>query len=347
MSTQTATADHAVSRDDGKALFAKAAQYTEVRVAASAWQALTSFLPFFALLYAMHWSLSLPYIVTFLLSIVTAGFLIRIFIIQHDCGHGSFFKSQRANNTLGLLCSVLTLMPYYYWRREHALHHAGNGNLDRRGRGDLYVATVGEYLELSKRDRFFYRIYRNPFVLILFGPFAVYLYINRFHIVKGESPAREMRNLYLTNVMIVAMFTGLGFWLGWMTLLKIAAPVMWFAGSAGVWIFYIQHQFEHTYWKPNNEWSYLLAAMQGSSFYRLPKVLQWFTGNIGYHHIHHLKPLIPNYQLQKCHDENPEFQNVYTVTLFSSLQTAFLALWDEQQEKLISFGELKRKYSPA
>ena len=262
LSAHTTSTEFSSSYDDGKALFAKAAQYTETRVATSTWQVLTSFIPFFALLYLMYWSLSLPYLVTFALSIVTAGFLIRIFIIQHDCGHGSFFISRRANDTTGLLCSVLTLMPYYYWRREHALHHAGNGNLDRRGRGDLYVATVGEYLELSKKDRFFYRIYRNPLVLIFFGPFAVYFYINRFHIVNGTSPAREMRNLYLTNLMIVAMFAALGYWLGWMTLLKIAAPVLWIAGSAGVWIFYIQHQFEHTYWKPNDEWSYLFAAMQ-------------------------------------------------------------------------------------
>ncbi|MCB1060725.1 MAG: fatty acid desaturase [Calditrichaeota bacterium] len=290
-------------------------------------------------------SLSYSYWLTLGLSLFAAGFTVRLFIIQHDCGHMSFFPSRKWNDRLGYACSLFTMVPYFYWKRQHSLHHASNGNLDHRGHGDMDVFTVDEYLELSKIQRLRYRAYRNPLVFLLFGPLVLLFYINRHWTDPVQYSPRDKRNVWITNVTMAATFALIGLWIGWIPFLKIAFPVLYIAAGAGIWLFYIQHQFEHTYWKPDDEWSFVRAAMQGSSFYKLPKLLQWFTGNIGFHHIHHLTPGIPNYRLEQIYNENPEFHDVFEVTIPSSLKTMFLSVWDVKQQRLISFGELKRKYS--
>lgn len=292
----------------------------------------------------MYLSLSYSYWATLGLSLLASGFTIRLFIIQHDCGHMSFFPSRKWNDRLGYFCSFFTVVPYYYWKRQHAMHHSTNGNLDHRGHGDLDVKTVKEYLELSKHDRLMYRIYRNPIAFILGGPIVLFFKINRFVSDPTQYSKRDKRNVWITDITIVAMFAIFMWWIGVGPFLKIFLPVLYVSSSAGIWLFYIQHQFEHTYWKPDQEWNFVRAAMQGSSYYELPKVIQWFTGNIGYHHIHHLTPGIPNYRLEQIYNENPEFRDVYKVTLKSSLKTAFLSVWDEHQQRLISFKELNAKY---
>lgn len=312
--------------------------------AASIWQVVNTIPPFCGLAYLMYALLPVSYPLVLLLSVIAAGFLVRIFVIQHDCGHGSFFRSRKSNDRLGQLCSLFTVVPYYYWRRQHALHHATSGNLDRRGHGDMDIYTVREYLQLSRWQRFRYRAYRSPLVFLLIGPPVLFLWVNRLAFDKEQSTQRQRRNVHTTNLTVAGLFLALGLWIGFGKLLLIAGPVLYIAGGAGIWLFYIQHQFEHTYWKHGAEWNSTLAAMQGSSFYKLPKVLQWFTGNIGFHHVHHLNESTPNYRLPQIYEQHPEYHDVYTVTLWSSLKTAFLSVWDEQQARLISFRELRIKY---
>jgi acyl-lipid omega-6 desaturase (Delta-12 desaturase) len=308
----------------------------------SIWQIINTLVPFFGLLYLMDRLLPVSYPLVLALAVVAAGLLVRIFIIQHDCGHGSFFKSRKANDRMGYVCSLLTMVPYTYWKRQHQLHHATSGNLDRRGYGDMDICTVEEYRQLSPRERFRYRAYRNPLVFLLIGPLVMYLYQNRFPFDKAQSTRKQRRNVYLTDAVVAGALLAAGLGIGFWNLLLILGPVVYMAAGAGIWLFYIQHQFEHTYWKRGAEWNSRNAALQGSSFYRLPRVLQWFTGNIGFHHIHHLYDATPNYRLPQLARLHPEYQDVYTVTLWSSLKTAFLSVWDEEQERLVSFREIKR-----
>ncbi len=310
----------------------------------SMWQFLSTF-AFFALSMAlMFWAYDYSYLLTCLLGVFAGGLLLRLFVIQHDCGHGSFFDSKEWNDVIGCFCSLFTLIPYYYWRRQHALHHASNGNLDHRGHGDMDVMTVNEYLSATPLKRLRYRIYRNPFVFLVLGPIFFVTVINRFAFDRKKTSARERRNVYTTNATLALFALAIGLCIGFEKLFWIALPVVYVAAGGGIWLFYIQHQFEHTYWRKDREWDYVTAAMQGSSFYNLSKPLRWLTGSIGYHHIHHLRPTIPNYCLQRCHEENPDFQKVFTVTFWESLQYMFLSLWDEQQERLISFREFARRY---
>jgi acyl-lipid omega-6 desaturase (Delta-12 desaturase) len=311
--------------------------------AASVWQVVDTFPPFIGLLYLMYRLLPVSYLLVLPVAIIASGFLVRIFIIQHDCGHGSFLKTRKANNRLGRFCSVFTMVPYYYWQRNHSLHHATSGNLDKRGFGDMDIFTVQEYLRLSRWERFRYRAYRNPAVFLLIGPLVVLLWANRVPLDKTQTTKRQRRNVWATDLTMVAMVLGFGLWIGFGKLALIFAPILYIAGGAGIWLFYIQHQFEHTYWKRTEEWNARYAALQGSSYYKLPKVLQWFTGNIGFHHIHHLDTTRPNYRLPKIHEQHPELHDIYTVTLWSSLETAFLSVWDENQGRLISFREMKRE----
>ncbi|MBN8550172.1 MAG: fatty acid desaturase [Deltaproteobacteria bacterium] len=338
-----------VSSDESEISLSKedlrlAAAYEAPSLARSLWQFVSTFALFGLAVAAMAWSLSGPYLYTVLLGVLAGGLLLRIFIIQHDCGHGSFFESRELNDYVGSFCSLFTLIPYFYWRRQHAIHHASNGNLDHRGHGDMDISTVAEYQALSKFGKLRYRVYRNPIMFLLFGPIFFVLFINRFAFDHEKTSPKERRNVHLTNATMILAYLALSLAFGWMTVLKIAFPLIYTAAAGGIWLFYIQHQFEHTYWRWDDEWDYVTAAMQGSSFYKLPKILQWLTGSIGYHHIHHLKPNIPNYLLQRCHEENPEFQRVVTITLWSSLQTMFLSLWDEERKRLISFREYARHY---
>lgn len=318
------------------------AQYQQPNVRISVWQVLNS-LGAFCLLWAlMVLSLRYSYLLTLLLAIPTAGFVIRLFIIQHDCGHGSFFKSRLANDLVGSLLSVLTFTPYFYWRKSHAIHHAHASNLEERGIGDIYTMTVNEYIQASRWGKLKYRIYRHPLFLFGLVPTLLFVVMNRFPYAESKAwKKRERASVYWTDLAMLGIAAILSYFIGWRAFLLIEFPVIWLAASAGTWMFYLQHQFEDTYWAHKPDWDYSLAAMQGSSYYQLPKVLQWFTGNIGFHHIHHLSPRIPNYRLEQCHNENPLFQRVVVLTLWSSLKTSLLTLWDEERKKLISFGELK------
>lgn len=309
----------------------------------SIWQVCNTFIPFVGLWYLMYLSLDLSYGLTLLLALPTAGLMVRLFIIQHDCGHGSFFNSRKTNDAVGLCCSLFTLTPYYYWQKSHAIHHAHAGDLEHRGLGDIYTMTVQEYLQESRWGKLKYRLYRHPAILFLVLPSLLFVVGYRFPTPGAKALKRVESSVYWTNLAL-AILVGTMIWLvGWQAFLLVQVPIVLIASSAGAWLFYVQHQFEEAYWAGSESWDYTLAALQGSSYYRLPKVLQWFTGNIGFHHIHHLSPRIPNYMLEKCHNDNALFQEVVVLTLHSSLKSIFLSLWDEEQQKLIGFRQLKHR----
>jgi len=316
------------------------APYEKSSILKSVWQIFNTFTPFFVLWYAAYWCLSISYWLSLILTIVTAGLLVRIFIIFHDCCHGSFFTNRTANEIVGTVAGILTCSPFYQWRFSHSVHHATNGNLDRRGTGDIWTLTVQEYLELPLRKRLGYRLYRNPLILFILAPIYVFLIEYRFN--RKEAKIRERLNTYTINLGIFALAALLCWGVGWKAFLLIQGPTFLISGVAGFWLFYVQHQFEHSYFERNENWSYVDAALQGSSFYQLPKVLQWFTGNIGYHHIHHLSPRVPNYYLEQAHVENPMFQSSHPVTLLSSLRSVHFRIWDEHRKKLLGFGYIKR-----
>lgn len=320
------------------------AQYSSPNLKRSIWQIVNTIVPYAVMLGLMYWSLSFSYWLTLLLSIPAAGLLVRAFIILHDCGHGSFFKSNKANEVIGTIMGVLTFTPYLQWRHEHALHHAGSGDLDRRGVGDVYTMTVEEYLKASRWEKIKYRVYRNPIVMFAIAPLLLFVISHRF--ASKHNGKRETMNLHLTNLAILAIALVCSFTIGFKAYLLIQLPIMWLASTTGVWLFYVQHQFEDTYWEYHPDWRYLPAALKGSSYFKLPKVLQWFTGNIGFHHIHHLSPRIPNYNLEKAFKENPLFQQVTTIHVWESLQTISFRLWDEQQKKLVGFKHLKTIRQP-
>jgi len=311
--------------------------------AASPWRAvgqiLTSFGPYLLLWFAMVPALRISYWLMLPLAILAAGFLIRIFIIFHDCGHGSFFQSKTANNRLGAIAGVLNFTPYRHWRWQHALHHGTSGDLDRRGAGDIWVLTVREYLESTRWKRFAYRLARNPLVLFVIGPLYIFAIHNRL-VVTG-APARERHSVWLTNAALLLGILGMGCLIGFKAFFLIQVTIIAIAAAVGVWLFYVQHQFPGAYWVRSVNWNYAEAALQGSSFYKLPRVLQWFTGNIGFHHIHHLSPRIPNYHLQRCHEADPFFKTIRPLTLFASFKAMSYRLWDEQRMTFVGYRRLK------
>jgi omega-6 fatty acid desaturase (delta-12 desaturase) len=315
------------------------ARYQGSDVGRSVVQMLTTLVPLAATLYLMYLSLALPYMVTLLLAFPVAGLLVRTFIIMHDCAHGSFFPSRRANEIVGWITGVLTLTAFSAWRHSHALHHASSGDLDRRGHGDVDTITVTEYLALNRRGRFKYRLFRNPFVLFGIGPI--------FFMIDNRIPRalslkdKEARSVWWTNLAIVALTIAAIAWIGWRAVLLTYFPAMYIAAAAGIWLFYVQHQFEDAYWKDHAEWDYATSAIRGSSYFKLPAVLQWFTGNIGLHHVHHLGPRIPNYKLERCHSENPLFHEVTVLTLRQSLGTMRLTLWDEERQRLVGYRDVR------
>ena len=315
------------------------ARYQKPSVGRAVWQITNTIVPYLALWVLMYFTAHISLWLTLPLAILAGAFLVRIFIIHHDCGHSSYFKSRRANDIVGCITGVLTFTPYHHWRWEHAIHHSSSGDLDRRGFGDVWTLTVQEYLESSRWRRFAYRLARNPFILFVIAPFILFLGINR--IPKPQAPLRERYSVYLTNLAVGLVAIGLIWVFGWKAWLFIQLTVLLVAGSAGVWLFYVQHQFEGVYWERNENWDYAAAALQGSSFYKLPRVLQWFSGNIGYHHIHHLSSRIPNYNLEKCHEAEPLFQAVKPVTLIGSLKSFSFRLWDEQRRRLIGYRQLR------
>ena len=318
------------------------AKYTIPETWRSVWQIANSVIPFFVGWYLMYRSLEIGYWLTLLLAVPTAGFMVRNFIIFHDCCHGSFFKTVKANDRLGLVLGVLVLTPFYQWKHSHAVHHATAGDLDRRGVGDVYTMTVEEYLAAPWYKKIGYRIARSPMILFTIGSFIVFTLTHRFF-EKGAGK-REKSSVIWTDIAIAAVVGWLVVEIGWVAFLLVEVPILLIACSAGVWLFYVQHNFEPTYWDRHANWDFFLAGMQGSSFYKLPKVLQWFTGNIGYHHIHHLSPKIPNYKLEQCHNENPEFQ-IKPLTVRRSLRSLYFRLWDEKERMLVGWKALK-KYKP-
>jgi omega-6 fatty acid desaturase (delta-12 desaturase) len=302
------------------------------------WQVINSFIPYALLWFAMVRSLAISYWLMLPIAILAAGFLARIFIIFHDCGHASFFTSKRANNTVGAIAGLLLLTPYRHWRWQHALHHGTAGDLDRRGFGDIWTLTVQEYLHSTRWRRLAYRLARNPIVLFVIAP--LYVFVVHHRLAESSAPTRERRSVVLTNWALLAIVLAMSVVIGLKAFLLIQLTVSAIAGSLGLWLFYVQHQFDGAYWARSEEWNYTAAALQGSSFYKLPRILQWFTGNIGFHHIHHLNPRIPNYHLQRCHEGDPFFLTIKPVTLLASLKSLTFRLWDEQRQVFVGFRNL-------
>jgi len=316
------------------------AEYQKPNAWRASWQIVNTVGAYLALWYLIYLSLAVSWWLTVPLAILAGGFLIRVFIIFHDCGHGSFFASRAANATWGFVTGVLTFTPYYHWRWEHAVHHATTGHLERRGVGDVWTLTVEEYLASSRWKKFAYRLARNPLVLFVVAPLYLFLIRQRFP-SSGARP-RERTSVMIMNCAVFGMAACLIAIFGFFPWLFVQLIIIGVAGSCGVWLFYVQHQFEDAYWERGEDWDYTAAALQGSSFYKLPRMLQWFSGNIGFHHIHHLSARIPNYNLERCHRSDPMFAAVQPMSLLGSLKSISYRLWDEQSSKLISFAHLKR-----
>lgn len=313
------------------------APYAQPRLGRSVIDIGTSVVPYLGLLVAMHWLLALSVWLVLIVSVPAAGFLVRTYIVFHDCAHGSFLPWRKANAWLGAACGLLVFTSFQRWRHQHAVHHASSGDLDRRGVGDVLTLTVAEYLALSWRRRLFYRLVRNPIIMFGLGPMWAMILAPRF-VSRSERP-RIRRSVWRTNVAL-AVAVGLLCWLlGWEQFLLIEAPSALLAGSIGVWLFYVQHQFEDAYWQSSDSWCYDDAALKGSSYLKLPKVLQFFTGNVGLHHVHHLSTRVPNYNLQRAHDAFPAFRQVPTLSLWDGMKCVSLKLWDEERGRLVTFSE--------
>ena len=315
-------------------------KYQKPSLVRAIWQIVNTIVPLAGVWYLMYLALPVSWWLVVPLAMLAGGLLVRVFIIFHDCGHGSYFKSRAANDAVGFIAGILTFTPYYHWRWEHAIHHSSSGDLDKRGTGDVWTMTVQEYLESSRWKKFAYRLARNPFILFVIAPLFLFAIRQRFPSAKASQ--RERHSVYAMNAAILGMAVVLSLIFGLEAFLLIQLIILMVAGGAGVWMFYVQHQFEDVYWERGEEWSYVSAALEGSSFYKLPRILQWFTGNIGFHHIHHLSPRIPNYNLEKCHQADTLFQQVKPITLFSSLKSATYRLWDEKNKKLVGYGQLRQ-----
>ena len=322
-----------------KSLRKQIAPFEQSTTKQSIWQIINTLGPFIILWYLAYISLSVSYWLALIPAVFAAGFLTRIFIIFHDCTHHSFFKDRRANRIVGTIMGVLTLFPFDQWGHEHSVHHATSGNLDKRGTGDIWTLTVDEYLAAPLKLRFAYRFYRNPLVMFGIGPIYVFLLKNRFN--RKGARKKEKMNTYLTNALIVALAALLCLAVGWQSFLLVQGSIFMISGSVGIWLFYVQHTFEDSYFEENEEWEYVLAAVEGSSFYKLPKLMQFLTGNIGYHHVHHLSPRVPNYKLEMAHNNTQPLENVPTITLATSLRSLRFRLWDEESKNFVSFKDIK------
>jgi omega-6 fatty acid desaturase (delta-12 desaturase) len=304
----------------------------------------TSVVPYLALSWAMYLSLSVSYLLVLALAVPASGFLVRTFVLFHDCSHGSFLPSKRANAWLGTALGLLVYSPFLRWRHDHARHHASSGDLDRRGGGDVRTLTVAEYYELPPRSRLAYRLFRNPLLMFGIGPVIALLVGPR--LVARDARPRLRRSVIGTNIALAVLVGALCWLLGWSSFLLVQAPTVMLAGASGIWLFYVQHQFEDAYWQNTSDWTYGNAALLGSSYLKLPKVLQFFSANIGLHHVHHLNARIPNYNLQRAHDETALFDDVPVLTFRRALGTVRLKLWDEQSGRLVTFAQAQASERP-
>lgn len=325
-----------------KSILKLIADYRNPSKLSSIWQLTNTLVP-----YILLWAIMI-YMLSFLtwwyilpLIILATGFTVRLFIIFHDCGHGAFFRSKAANDTIGTILGILTFTPYHRWHHAHLMHHRTSGNLDKRGEGDIWTLTVDEYTNLPRGKQIIYRVYRNPIVLFLIGAPLMFLVSNRLT-RKGFSK-KERISVYVTNAGIAAIVVGLSFLIGFKTYLMIQLPITYIASVVGVYLFYVQHQYPEVNWYRDENWDYTTAAMHGASYFKLPRILQWFSGNIGFHNIHHLSSKIPNYRLQQCYRENEVFRREKPVTLFKSFSTLKLRLWDEQSKQLVTWKALNQR----
>jgi len=300
---------------------------------------LTSVVPYIGLLALMAWLIHISVLLSLALAPLAAGFMLRTFIVFHDCTHGSMFRSKRANRYMGMFVGLLLYMPFESWRHSHWVHHATAGDLDRRGQGDVPTLTVEEYKARSARARLAYRLFRHPLVMFGLGPLLAFVIGPR--LVSSSSRPRDRRAILVTNVAVAAVVTTACLTLGWWQYLVVQWPAAWLAGSAGIFLFYVQHQYEDVYWERNDTWDFADAAIRGSSFLRLPAVLRFFSGNIGYHHVHHLSARIPNYNLRRAHEELDLFRDVPVMTLRDALRAPRLKLWDERRGRLVSFRAVR------
>ncbi|WP_040438639.1 fatty acid desaturase [Roseibium aggregatum] len=326
---------------DSRALMRNLAPYREPSTARSVLELAITAVPF-VLLWGLIWvAVDAGYWIGLLLAVPAAGFLVRLFLIQHDCGHGSFFRHRLTNDWVGRAIGVVTLTPYDYWRRAHALHHANSGNLERRGIGDIDTLTVDEFRARTPLRQLLYRLYRHPIVMFGLGP--AYLFILRHRLPMGlmRSGLAPWVSAMATNMAIASLVAGIIWLVGLGPFLLVQMPITLIAASIGVWLFYVQHQFEDTFWEHDRDWSFHEAALNGSSHYDLPGILRWFTANIGVHHVHHLSSRIPYYRLPEALRNHPELQNIGRLTLLQSLKTVRLVLWDEEKRRLVSFRETR------
>lgn len=313
--------------------------YAKPRFGRSLVDLATSVVPYLALLVGMAFAVRVSVLLSLVLVVPASGFLIRTFIVFHDCTHGSFMRSRRANDILGVALGLLVWLPYRGWQHEHAVHHATAGDLDRRGVGDITTLTVSEYQALPRWRRVAYRLFRNPLVMFGLGWFLVLVLKPRF--VPRESKPRVRNSVLATNLALALIVAAFCLAIGWRDYLLVQGPVLVVTGAVGIWLFYVQHQFEDTYWQAHADWRYDDAALEGSSYLRLPGVLRFFTGNIGFHHVHHLSVGIPNYNLQAAHNETDRLRTVPQLTLRQGLRATRLKLWDERRGRLITFGEVR------
>lgn len=301
------------------------------------WQIVNTLVPYLGLWVVIIYSLSVSWWITVFLIPVAAGFLVRLFIIFHDCGHGSYFKSQNANRIVGMIFGILSFTPYYKWHNQHLRHHATVGNLDKRGIGDVWTMTTAEYSGSSKWTRFKYRVYRNP--LIMFGIGSIYVFLIQNRLTAKTMTRKEKTNIWFTNAVLAVIFVAMSLAVGFATFAVIQLSILYVAAISGLWLFYLQHQYEDVSWFRNQEWNFRAVALNGSSYVKFPKLLQWFSGNIGFHHIHHMNARIPNYNLSRCYRENSVFNEVKPVTFIMSLKSLKLRLWDENLQKLVTFKD--------
>ncbi|WP_249869488.1 fatty acid desaturase [Oceanobacillus saliphilus] len=315
------------------------APFANSNTKASIIQLINSIVPFILLWFLSYQSLAISIWLSLAISVIAAGFVIRIFIIFHDCTHMSFFKNAKANRVVGTITGIITHFAFEKWKRDHSIHHATSSNLDKRGTGDVWVMTVEEYADASFWGKLSYRLYRNPIIMFGLGPVFLFLISNRFN--RKGAKRKERLNTYLINISIAAIYTALILVIGWQAFLMVQLPILFIAGAAGIWLFYVQHQFEDSYFENEDEWDYVKAAVDGSSYYKLPKVIEWLTGSIGYHHVHHLSPRVPNYNLEKAHESTPPLHQATTITLKTSLKSIRFRLYDQASRSFVSFKEFK------